>query len=103
MRDLVLAKQFEEVIFAVKNLDGNINDKIPYKKLSHTTFVGIPLTSTLKEGSYFFQFNYKQNKTSTALFNQIRVFDIRRADYFSGRINTNTWENLNKALKEFLL
>ena len=33
MRDLVLAKQFEEVIFAVKNLDGNINDKIPYKKI----------------------------------------------------------------------
>jgi len=72
-----------------------------YKKLTKTTFLGIPLTSKIKEGSYFFQFNYKQNKISTALFHQMRIFDIRRADYFSGRINMNIWENLNEALKKF--
>ncbi len=45
-----------------------------YKKLTSTTFLGIPLTSKLKEGSYFFPFNYKENQTSTAMFNQMRVF-----------------------------
>ena len=33
MRCLVLAKRFDEVIFATKDLKGNINYKIPYKKI----------------------------------------------------------------------
>jgi pseudaminic acid cytidylyltransferase len=73
-----------------------------YKKLTHTTFLGIPLTSKPKEGSYFFQFNYKKDQTSTAMFNQMRVFDIRRADYYSGKIGAKTLENLEIRLKEFL-
>jgi hypothetical protein len=73
-----------------------------YKKLSKSTFVGIPLTSSKKEGSYYFSFNYKQGKTSTAMFNQIRVFDIRRAEYLSGHINKNISLNLENKLNEFM-
>lgn len=73
-----------------------------YKKLTHTTFLGIPLTSKPKEGSYFFQFHYKKDQISTAMLNQMRVFDIRRADYYSGKISIKTLENLEKKLKEFL-
>ena len=49
-----------------------------YKKLTKSTFVGIPLTSKEKIGSYFYSFKYKQDILSTAMFNQIRVFDIKR-------------------------
>jgi hypothetical protein len=73
-----------------------------YKKLTHTTFLGIPLTSKPKEGGYFFQFNYKKDQISTAMFNQMRVFDIRRADYYSGKIGANTLNNLEIKLKDFL-
>jgi len=73
-----------------------------YRKLSKTTFVGIPLTSSKKEGSYYFSFNYKQNKTSTAMLNQMRVFDIRRSEYLSGKINKNTYKNLEIQVKEFM-
>ncbi|MEA2050829.1 MAG: type II toxin-antitoxin system PemK/MazF family toxin [Campylobacterota bacterium] len=73
-----------------------------YKKLSKTTFIGIPLTSRNKEGSYYFSFNYKQNKTSTAMLNQMRVFDIRRSEYLSGKINKNIYRNLEYKVKEFM-
>jgi len=72
-----------------------------YKKLSKTMFVGIPLTSSTKEGSYYFSFNYKKGKTSTAMLNQIRVLDIRRTEYLSGRINKNIFRNLELKVKDF--
>lgn len=73
-----------------------------YKKLSKTTFLGIPLTSKQKEGSYYFSFSYKKDVISTAILNQMRVFDIRRSEYLSGKINKNTYENLEKRVREFI-
>jgi len=32
----------------------------------------------------------------------MRVFDIRRSKYLSGKINKNTYKNLEKKLNEFL-
>ena len=54
---------------------------IVYKKLSRSTFLGIPLTSKQKEGSYYFSFKYKKDKISVSMLNQIRVFDIKRHKY----------------------
>jgi len=73
-----------------------------YKKLSKSTFVGIPLTSKVKEGSYYFSFNYKKGVTSIAMLNQMRVFDIKRSEYLSGKINKNTYKNLEKKVNEFM-
>jgi len=73
-----------------------------YKKLSKTTFIGIPLTSQKKEGSYYFSFNYKKNKTSTAMLHQMRVLDIRRSEYLSGHINKNIYKNLQLKVEEFM-
>ncbi|WP_419766453.1 MAG: type II toxin-antitoxin system PemK/MazF family toxin [Arcobacter sp.] len=73
-----------------------------YKKLSKQTFIGIPLTSKEKEGSYYFSFSYKQGKKSTAMFNQMRIFDIKRTEYYSGKISKNTTRNLNIKLQEFM-
>jgi hypothetical protein len=72
-----------------------------YKKLSKEIFIGIPLTSKQKEGSYYFSFNFK-GKTSVAMFNQIRVFDIRREKVFYGRISQNTFDNLKKKFLAFI-
>ena len=54
-----------------------------YKKLSKYNFVGLPLTSKEKVGSYYFNFSYKKDKNSTIMLNQIKVFDARRIKYFS--------------------
>lgn len=73
-----------------------------YKKLSKSTFIGIPLTSKKKEGSYYFSFNYKKDVTSTAMLNQMRVFDIRRSEYLSGKVNKNIYKNLEIKINEFM-
>ena len=73
-----------------------------YKKLSKTTFIGIPLTSKLKDGSYYFSFNYTKDKTSIAMFNNIRTFDIKRANYRSGLIKFSDFKKLIFKLEEFM-
>ena len=35
------------------------------------------------------------------MFNQMRVFDIKRSEYYSGKISKNTLRNLNKKLEAF--
>ncbi len=73
-----------------------------YKKLSKNTFVGIPLSSKRKEGSYFFTFRYTKKTLSTALLNQICVFDIKRAKYNDGYINIKDFTKLREQVKEFI-
>jgi len=75
---------------------------IVLKKLSKNTFVGIPLTSREKAGSYYFTFSYKNDKTSTAMLNQIRVFDTKRIVYKSGFMKKDTFSILQKKLSETL-
>jgi len=73
-----------------------------YRKLSSTSFIGIPLTSKQKEGNYYFTFRYTNKTLSTALLNQIRVFDIKRAYYYDGYIKTKDFAKLRDKLKEFM-
>ena len=73
-----------------------------YKKLSKTTFLGIPLTSQTKEGSYYFAFNYKKDKISIAMLHQMRVFDIRRSEYYSGYIKLKDFAQLKERVIEFM-
>ena len=73
-----------------------------YKKLSKETFVGIPLTSKQKNGTYYFSFKYKKGTVSTAMFNQIKVFDIKRHKYYDGYINRNLFKKLEMRLLEFM-
>jgi cytidyltransferase-like protein len=73
-----------------------------YKKLSKETFLGIPLTSQKKVGSYYFEFNYSDNKTSYAMLNQIRVFDTRRIKYLSGKMDIKTFVTLKNKMISFL-
>ena len=71
-----------------------------YKKLSKTTFLGTPLTSTKREGKNYFSFEYKKGKTSIAQLNQIRVFDSKRLRYYSGKMKISDYKKLEVKLNE---
>jgi glycerol-3-phosphate cytidylyltransferase len=73
-----------------------------YKKLSRYNFIGIPLTTKEKSGDYFFNFLYKKDKISTALLNQIRVFDSKRIEYFSGKMKNEDFNKLEDKVIEFM-
>ena len=73
-----------------------------YKKLSNETFLGIPLSSKQKIGNYYFTFQYSDKTSSTALLNQMKIFDIRRSAYYDGYINVKDFAKLREQVKEFV-
>jgi mRNA interferase MazF len=65
-----------------------------YKKFSKRLFLGIPLTTTLREGKFYDNFTFKDNKKSTALLSQIKLFDSQRCKYRMGKISNNDFKML---------
>ena len=82
--------------------DYSLRPVLVYKKLSKTLFLGIPLTTKYKEGSFYFTFNYKKGISSTVMLNQMRVYDIRRSKYLSGKINKNIYKKLEEKVQHFI-
>ena len=77
------------------------------KKLTKDLFFGIPLTSKIKQGSYFYTFTYKDKKgkfhTNTAMILQLRTFDKKR---LMGRIGTmpqDDFENIAEKIRELFI
>lgn len=70
-----------------------------YKKFNNRVFLGIPLTSKEKDDKFHFEFEYKKGKKSFAVLSQVRLFDIKRAKYYDGRISQKYF----KALQEKFL
>lgn len=76
---------------------------IVYKKISNISFIGIPITSKVKDDSlpYYYSFHMnKENpqKESVALLTQIRVFDARRIKYKMGVISKEDFKKLHEEL-----
>ena len=129
MSSLERYNQWNEVKKRINNLEKNINIKngniylvsvgqnignenygkgeiflrpvVVLKKLGHNYFVGIPLTSKEKNGSYFFKFKYK-DKYSYAMFNQIRTFNSKRILKYHGKIKENDFVDLKENFRIFL-
>lgn len=72
-----------------------------YKKLSRTTFFGIPLTTKKKDNK--FRMEIKTNILGYLLFDQIRVIDIRRLDRKIYKIEGSIYKNIKDKFKELFL
>ena len=57
-----------------------------FKKLSQRTFLGIPLTSKTKQGSWYITIRHR-SKEITALLNQIRIYDKKRLSNRFGELD----------------
>jgi len=66
------------------------------RKLTHDLFIGIPLTSTLKDNDYFhsFEYNNKSNglTKNSAMILQVRTFSIKRLMNKTGVISKEDFE-----------
>ena len=72
------------------------------KKLNKQLFFGVPLSTKLREGTYFYQFQFLENQKNSALLVQAKIFDIKRADKKMGMIKKNDFIELKKMLKDLL-
>ena len=66
------------------------------RKLTHDLFIGIPLTSTIKDNDYFHSFQY-DNKSNgltknSAMILQVRTFSIKRLMNKIGVISKEDFE-----------
>ena len=72
-----------------------------YKKLSRFGFIGLPLTSQDKYGSWYLKIDF-QGKKQTIVLSQIRAFSVSRLSNRMGELDTNDFNAVRHALRSFL-
>ena len=74
-----------------------------FRKFSKESFLGIPLSSQLKEDMFHFQFiPINKVKINSAILSQIRLFSSKRIHDKMGKISNEDFENLKEKLKKLL-
>lgn len=76
------------------------------RRLTSTIFIGVPLTSTLKDNDYFHRFEYntkKEKVENSAMILQLRTFDKNRLMTKMGMLNKDDFEKIkNKIARLFI-
>lgn len=73
-----------------------------FRKYSNKLFCGIPLSTTLREGSFFFNFKFSIDKESSALLVQTKTFDSKRLDRKIGMISKDDFKHLEQKMRELM-
>jgi len=73
-----------------------------FRKFSKNMFLGIPLSTQRKDGSFFFEFSFKDEKISTALLVQTKMFDVKRLDKKIGKISVEDFAKLKIQFKQLI-
>lgn len=71
------------------------------RKTTRCSFIGIPLSTKLKDHPHYLHFEFK-NRTQSALIAQIRLFDARRLNNRMGRLGDEEYEKIRNAVKQML-
>ena len=71
------------------------------RKLSHHTFIGIPLSGKEKIGDWFFPLSIN-GRSGVLLFNQVQHSDAKRLKYRMERIDEKKIEEIKIAFKNFI-
>jgi len=71
------------------------------KKYSTNMFLAIPLSTTIRNGSFFFQFTFK-DKTSTALLVQNRLMSSKRLSKKIGKIDEVNFKLMKEKLIDLI-
>lgn len=74
-----------------------------FKKFNKEIFLGIPLTRSIKDLSFYFSFEFKAGLKSSAILSQIRFIDAKRLSHKIGVINKINFNELIKNSRQFCL
>ncbi|MFA5233754.1 MAG: type II toxin-antitoxin system PemK/MazF family toxin [Sulfurimonas sp.] len=72
------------------------------RKYTNEIFLGVPLSTTMRDGSFFFQFQFLDDKISTALLVQNRLFSSKRLMKKIGKISEVDFVKLKSKLKDLI-
>jgi mRNA interferase MazF len=74
---------------------------IVIKKYSKNMLLAVPISTTLRDGNFFFQFSFK-NKISTALLVQSRLISSKRLVKKIGKIDSENFTKLKQKLVDLI-
>ncbi len=102
-RDIFWLKIGENIGFE-QNGKGNKFQRpvLVVKRYTNDMFLGIPLSTTLREGNFYFQFTFLENKISTALLVQHKLFSSKRFIKKIGKIDKDDFKCLKKKLHNLI-
>jgi mRNA interferase MazF len=72
------------------------------RKFSKHSFIGVPLTSVVKEDMFHYPFLFIEGKKSYAILSQVRLFDAKRLERKMGMIHEDDFNELKMRLKELM-
>ncbi len=72
------------------------------KRYTNDMFLGIPLSTTPREGSFFFQFSFLDDEVSTALLVQQKLFSSKRFIKKIGKIDKDDFNSLKQKLYKLI-
>jgi mRNA interferase MazF len=90
-----------------ENIGSEINGKsglfsrpvLIFKKLSANTFLGIPMSSQDRKGTWYVPITLGQNK-SVVILSQVRVFDYKRLSSLIGELDALEMTNVRDKFKD---
>jgi mRNA interferase MazF len=71
------------------------------KKLGRQTFIGLPLTTKLKDGTWYYPINVNE-KEGRVIFSQIRMFDCKRLQRKIEKLSESEFSKVKKAFVKFI-
>lgn len=97
---MIISKSFNSKL-TQPNIRNNSTLFEEWRNYTKDMFLGVPLTSTQRDGSFFFQFEF-DGEISIALLVQHKLFSSKRIIKKMGKINSEDFKNLKKKLIELI-
>lgn len=72
------------------------------KRYTNDMFLGVPLSTKLREGSFYFHFSFLDDRKSTALLVQHKLYSHKRLMKKMGMISTDDFEQLQIKLHNLI-
>ncbi len=106
-RDIFFIKMGHNIGYE-QNGKGNdfVRPVVVLKKITKDMFIGIPLSTQVKSGSWFFNFSFVRGEKevqNVAILPQIRMFSSKRLLNKIGVMPKESFANLKTEIKKFML
>ncbi|MEA3370836.1 MAG: type II toxin-antitoxin system PemK/MazF family toxin [Campylobacterota bacterium] len=105
-RDIFFIKMGENIGYEQNGKGTNfVRPIVVLKKITSNMFIGIPLSTQIKSGSWFYKFEFKaKNKSSEniAIIPQLRMFSSQRLLNKIGVMPNNNFDELRRKVKDFI-
>ncbi len=72
------------------------------KKFNSNIFIGIPLSTQLKDNKFYYRINFR-NMDQSLLLSQLRLMDAKRFEIRMGYISLGEMEKIKERIKELIL